>query len=163
MTVSDAKIVTYLTSNRLVVEPQQCGVAKALPDHAHINIEQPATQPQKENHMPLRNGEPPTGRKGLACIVVMALLATMLGILLLWQGALQQHLLQGALAAVLVSAGITAGVRFRAIRAFFRRKRRPAGLKKPSLTKSSVGRTVEEERHPLRYGDQIPQAHFWWF
>lgn len=51
----------------------------------------------------------------------------------------------------------------RAIRAFFRRKRGPAGLKKPSITKASVGRTAEEERHPLRYGDQIPQAHFWWF
>lgn len=53
--------------------------------------------------------------------------------------------------------------RFSAIRAFFRLKTKPVGAKKPSMTKSSVGRTAEEERHPLRYGDKIPDAHFWWF
>ena len=52
---------------------------------------------------------------------------------------------------------------FGAIRAFLHRKRRPSGAKKPSMTKSSVGRTAEEERHPLRYGDKIPDAHLWWF
>jgi len=53
--------------------------------------------------------------------------------------------------------------RFCAIRAFLRRMGKPEGAKKPSMTKSSVGRTAEEERHPLRYGDKIPDAHFWWF
>jgi hypothetical protein len=53
--------------------------------------------------------------------------------------------------------------RFCAIRAFLRRWGRPEGAKEPSMTKSSAGRTAEEERHPLRYGDKIPDAHFWWF
>ncbi|CAH0264582.1 hypothetical protein SRABI26_03485 [Arthrobacter sp. Bi26] len=64
------------------------------------------------------------------------------------------------------NVGPTTG--FCAIRAFLRRRGRPEGAKKPSMTKpsmtkSSVGRTAEQERHPLRYGDKIPDAHFWWF
>lgn len=135
----------------------------SLPDHEHNKIEQPATQPHEEDQMPARNVEPPTGRNGLAFVIVIAVLATIVGILLLRPEALQQDLLQSALTVVLVFAAIIAGVRFCATRAFSRRKRRPAGAKKPSMTKSSVGRTAEEERHPLLYGDGIPHAHLWWF
>lgn len=136
----------------------------SLPDHGHNKIEQPATRPQEEDHMPARNVESPAVRTGLAFVIVMAVLATMVGIVLLWPEAVRQDLLPDALTVVLVFAALIAGAgRFSAIRDFFRRKRRPAGAKKPSITKSSVRETAEEERHPLRNGDGIPHAHLWWF
>lgn len=118
--------------------------------------------PRKNERTSAHPDEPYSGRDSLAPGVTVGVLATAAGFLILSLEALGPDLLLNTLIVAAIYAATVAGVRLGSVRTFFSRRKTPAGVKRPAVTKSNSG-AAEEERHPLRNGDGIPHAHLWWF
>lgn len=132
-------------------------------DHEQSKNGQLPTQAQEGDRKPARNAGLRARTRGLALGGAIAVLAPVAAVLILQPDAWGRGWLLGAFIVALIFALIIVGLGFAATPSFFSRKGKPGGPVRASMTKSSVGRTVDEERHPLRNGDGIPHAHLWWF